>query len=112
MPGFDGRGPWGRGPMTGWGRGYCAGPGYGARGGGYGAGWGRGYGWGNRAGGYGAGWGYGRGFGPAWWAAPETIGSRDDELAYLQNRAGAVQEELAEIRRRIDQLNKGEETER
>jgi len=24
MPGFDGTGPLGQGPMTGWGRGYCA----------------------------------------------------------------------------------------
>jgi len=89
MPGFDGTGPAGMGPMTGWGRGYCNTspatyygpapmfgqaywvPGHG-RGFGRGArfGWGRGF----RRGlgpGFGRGRGYGRGFGwsgayPAW----------------------------------------------
>ena len=31
MPGFDGTGPGGMGPMTGGGRGFCASPAYGAR---------------------------------------------------------------------------------
>ncbi|MBW2029797.1 MAG: DUF5320 domain-containing protein [Deltaproteobacteria bacterium] len=63
MPAFDGTGPLGRGPMTGWGRGYCVTaepmyspypgwpPGYFIPG--YGRGFGRGFG---------RGWGRGRGF--------------------------------------------------
>ena len=86
MPRFDGTGPAGMGPMTGWGRGICNpsqtaygpapawGPGY--RGSGYGQGFGRGRGFGpdrgfGRGQGFGRGRGYGRGFGmrgayPAW----------------------------------------------
>ena len=85
MPGFDGTGPAGMGPMTGWGRGYCGtsptsvygqayqGPIFG-RGFGRGPGFGRARG--NRGGfgpgfGRGRGYGYGRGYGrrgdyPAW----------------------------------------------
>lgn len=88
MPRFDGTGPAGVGPMTGWGRGFCApaGPAYapygdrgpGFWGPGYGRGFGRGRGFGPGRGlgrglGRGMGWGkgYGRGFGrrafnPAW----------------------------------------------
>ena len=62
MPGGDGTGPGGMGPMTGRGAGYCAGypvPGfmnpYGGR---FGMGYGRGMGYG-----YGLGMGYGRGMG-------------------------------------------------
>ncbi len=65
MPGGDRSGPWGRGPRTGRGFGYCSGserPGYapprgpvgGYR---YGDGYGRGYG---------RGWGFGRGWGRGW----------------------------------------------
>jgi hypothetical protein len=92
MPGFNGTGPAGLGPMTGWGRGYCnpyiasygqapvTGPTYWAPG--YWRGFGRGLGFGRgralgrgfrRGYGPGFGWGlgYGRGFGwrrayPAW----------------------------------------------
>lgn len=48
MPGFDGTGPRGQGPMTGWGAGYCGSgtarraggaPGYGRGRGGFGRGW-------------------------------------------------------------------------
>ena len=88
MPAFDGTGPGGMGPMTGWGRGYCgpypvddgrapvSGPAYGApaygRGFGYGSGFRRGRGFGR---GFGPRTGWGRGFGrgrgwrgasPAW----------------------------------------------
>ena len=71
MPGGDRTGPWGAGPMTGRGAGFCAGydvpgymnPAYGGgfgrgRGGGFGRGWGRGFGRG-RGMGFGRGWGYG-----------------------------------------------------
>lgn len=70
MPGFDGTGPAGMGPMTGWGRGYCSTspatyaptPIYGPANQwtGFGRGFGRGRG--NR-GGFGPGFGRGRGFG-------------------------------------------------
>jgi hypothetical protein len=82
MPGFDGTGPRGEGPMTGWGMGYCAQPvegrsaypsgdapayppippGFGGRGRrfGWGRGFGRGCGWGR---GFGRGWGFRGGFG-------------------------------------------------
>jgi len=70
MPGFDGTGPAGMGPMTGWGRGYCAMPGTGSlyrgRGLGRGSGLGFGYGMGpglGRGFGRGRGYGMGRGFG-------------------------------------------------
>ena len=92
MPRFDGTGPAGMGPMTGWGRGYCNtsqaaygpapawGPGYSgtAYGSGFGSGLGRGRGFGQGRGfnrgfwpGTGRGRGYGRGFSwraayPAW----------------------------------------------
>ena len=56
MPGFDGSGPLGQGPMTGGARGYCN-PGYG---GAYGRGFGRGRGFRR---GFGPGYGRGRGFG-------------------------------------------------
>lgn len=45
MPGFDGTGPRGMGPMTGGGRGFCAVPAYGAR-----PGYGTGFGWPARGG--------------------------------------------------------------
>ena len=81
MPGFDGTGPGGRGPMSGRGMGYCAVPmeegagyrpavhpyvAYGqaprsrGRGFGRGLGFGRGFGWGRRSG-FGRGLGFGRG---------------------------------------------------
>jgi hypothetical protein len=74
MPAFDGTGPGGGGPMTGWGRGSCSanrsayGPqqnwGSNYRGPGYGPGFDRGRGF-SRGFGPGMGWGrgYGRGFG-------------------------------------------------
>jgi hypothetical protein len=86
MPGFNGTGPAGMGPMTGWGRGYCNpsrtaygpatawGPGY--RSLNYGQGFGRAQGFGRgrsfgRGRGFGRGQGYGRGLSwctayPAW----------------------------------------------
>jgi hypothetical protein len=83
MPGFDGTGPRGMGPMTGGGRGFCASPAYGARPG-YAAsfGWPA---WGGRGGGFGRGMGRGmgrgRGRGFAYpyanrpgWNAPAPVG--------------------------------------
>lgn len=127
MPGFDGTGPRGEGPMTGGGRGYCNpaaagygyGPGYGAgygfgRGGGYragaGAGWGRGYGrgYGRAAGVYGGGYAppaYGR-YAPPY-GAPYPMSSQD-EVAMLKEQARMVKAELDAITRRMEELGKEE----
>jgi len=126
MPGFDGTGPWGEGPMTGGGRGYCnpAGAGYGY-GPGYGAGYGYGRGRGYRAGG-GAGWGrgYGRGFGRAGvyggaygpapygrYAPPYGASypmSSQDEVAMLKEQARMVKAELDAITKRMEELHQEE----
>lgn len=125
MPGFDGTGPMGAGPMTGGARGLCnpayAGysPVYG-RGFGYGRGYGRGRGF--RLGyGPGLGWGrgYGRGFGgrafypplsaaygPAYGPAYGTpYGmSSEDELQMLRKDADAIKGDLESINKRIEEL--------
>jgi len=111
MPGFDGTGPWGAGPMTGGGRGFCntAGAGRGWFGRGGGRGYGRGYG-------RGRGFGFGRGFGwrawgPAYYDATypnvPPMG-REQEIDYLQNQAQAIKDELEDIENRISQLQQQE----
>jgi hypothetical protein len=124
MPGFDGTGPAGMGPMTGGGRGLCNpswvspgwSPGY------YGSGFGRGYGRGpgfGRGLGFGRGRGYGRGFGwrgayppPGGWYGP-TYGpgfggpynvQPEDEIRGLQNEAKYMKDELDAINKRIEEL--------
>ncbi len=110
MPGFDGTGPMGSGPRTGGGFGFCA-PGaraypaytnvvYGVGRGGIPYGGGRGFA-------YGGGRGRGRGF----WrrgfvpVAPAPVQwSQEDELAYLQDQAQAIQDQLAQINERITEL--------
>lgn len=118
MPRGDRSGPWGYGPMTGRGMGLCAGydvPGfmnpYGPRGG---RGYGRGFG-----GGRGRGFGRGRGWrfrAPFWpeeeigpmpayepgvWRAP----SREDQKAYLEDLRKSLEQELEDIRRRLEELS-------
>ena len=95
MPGYDGTGPLGRGPMTGGGFGRCTG--YGGRGYGYGAGYGRGSG---------RGFGRGRGFcrrlwdyGAGFFAAP-----RFDRREDLQSYAQDLESELSTVKRRISEL--------
>jgi len=134
MPGGDGTGPLGLGPMTGRAAGYCAGygvPGYmnpvpgrgwpaWGRGRGWGA-WGRGRGWRNwyyatgltgwqRAGlgwpAWGSGW---RRFsGPAvpWTppATPDSEAARDQELTFLRNQADSLRAALEDVQRRIEEL--------
>ena len=129
MPGGDGTGPAGMGPMTGRAAGYCAGysvPGYmnPIPGRGWGFGYGRGYGRGRgfRRGfgpGPGGGRGYGRGFGgrafyPAWGAGygpaygpmyGDPYGmSPEDELQMLRNEEDAIRSDLEDINKRIEEL--------
>jgi hypothetical protein len=113
MPGGDGTGPAGMGPMTGRAAGYCAGfqmPGYvnpmPGRGWGMGRGWGRGRGWGG-----GRGWGYGYypmgipGAAPAY-GVPPYYGapSNEQEAQALRTQAEHLEGALDEIRKRITEL--------
>ena len=116
MPGGDGSGPMGMGPMTGRAAGFCAGYGvpgymnaYGRGGWGRGMGWGRGY-W---AGGVAPAWGpaaYGApayGYAPAWpvggvAAAP----SPESQVAMLNDHARALEQQLEDIRAEIAGLQK------
>ena len=124
MPGFDGTGPMGAGPMTGGSRGLCNpayagyGPVYG-RGAGYGRGYGRG--WGRGPGfrrGFGAGFGRGGGYGrglwgrasyPAWGGAyaptygPYTMNPQD-EASMLKEEANAIKQDLDAINKRLSEL--------
>lgn len=91
MPRFDGTGPAGMGPMTGWGMGYCGGARQGRS---AGRGLGRGLG---------RGWGRGRGFGSYGFSrlGPAT---RDDELEFLKQRAEALEMELSETRKVLQEF--------
>jgi hypothetical protein len=97
MPGGDGTGPIGRGPMTGRAAGLCAGyptPGYGR---GSGLGLGRRY------------MGRGRGF---WWksSTPDfhytTAPSREEEKTYLENMIKNLEEEIKSMRGRLKEKSK------
>ena len=118
MPGFNGTGPWGQGPMTGGGRGYCN-PGYGTA---YGRGFGRGRGFRRGSGpgyGRGRGFGYGRGFGRSG-AFPPTGGwygpaydapygspyamKPEDEVNMLRDEAEALKNELESINKRLEEI--------
>jgi len=122
MPGGDGTGPMGMGPMTGRAAGYCAGyavpgfmnpmPGRGFWGRGRGMGWGRGFGRGRgwRA----AAWGYPAAYAP-YGAYPPYAASayvppvpREDELQALQTQADYFTSALEEIRKRIEELQAAE----
>lgn len=113
MPAGDRTGPWGRGPMTGRGAGYCGGhdapgcaqPGPG-RARGFGRGWGRGHGrgYGRRCGwhdGPGAAWGPPPVWGYPRHAAPFT---QEQEVADLKARAQWLTEQLEAIHQRLDEL--------
>ena len=124
MPGGDGTGPGGMGPMTGRAAGYCAGypvPGYMNPVGGRGYwGWGRGGGgWGRRNRFYATGltgWqragmgGLGYGSPPAYgapYAAPVApAATRQQELDALKGQAEYFEDTLDGIRKRIDELEK------
>lgn len=91
MPGFDGTGPRGKGPMTGGGFGYCA-TGAGA----YPAGAARGFGRGRGGG--------GMGFGRYRRAAPVEVAAPGDEESVLESRLKLIEEEAARIKRRLGEL--------
>lgn len=126
MPGGDRTGPWGAGPMTGRGAGYCAGysmPGYmnpipgrgwyGVGRGGFPRGGGRG-----RAFGGGRGWRRGGFYGyPGYAPFPPQYNpyppvyhqpSVEEEKKFLQEELASLEEELTAIRERIGELEKGE----
>jgi len=88
MPGFDGTGPLGSGPMTGWGLGPCGAGMAWRRGGRF---WGRGLGW-QRFGAYRP-WGY-----------PAAPVDKKDEAEMLKENAGYLEEELRAIKARLDEL--------
>ena len=112
MPGFNGMGPQGMGPRTGGGRGFCT-PGTGTA---YGVGnnMNRGAGRGGApwGGGRGRAWGGGRGqsgpgfFAPGYGAyAPYAEGTPQQETEFLKNQAVSLEQELNQIRKRIDELS-------
>jgi len=119
MPGGDGSGPMGMGPMTGRAAGYCAGfaaPGFMNPAGGFGrAGFGRGAGFG----GGGRGWrnrfyatgipgGMMPGYAPAWggMAGPVAEPSREVQTQALKQQADFLEKSLAEVRERLSELEK------
>lgn len=127
MPGGDRTGPWGSGPMTGRGAGFCAGysvPGYmnpavgrgfyGVGRGGFPRGGGRGRAFGGGRGWWRAGF-YGHphyvpfhsGYGP--YAPAYQQPSAEEEKKFLQEELTSLEEELTAIRERISELEKGEQ---
>jgi hypothetical protein len=110
MPGGNGTGPAGMGPMTGRGAGYCAGystPGYMNPGLGFGSGFGRGRGFGR---------GIGRGFGyrAAAYYYPNPYSSSagispKQEADMLKEQLKAIQDEFDMVNNRIKELELGAE---
>uniref|UniRef100_A0A7C3UYK3 DUF5320 domain-containing protein n=1 Tax=Desulfobacca acetoxidans TaxID=60893 RepID=A0A7C3UYK3_9BACT len=105
MPGYDGTGPLGAGPGTGWGLGPC---GAGRRRGG-GQFWGRRFGrgaWGFGRFGRGVCWGFGPrrffgpfayGWGPGYEAPADEVQALREEEAYLKNELETIQKRLSEL---------------
>ena len=98
MPGFDGTGPRGMGPMTGWGRGFCAVPLNDAGNRPY-----RGRGFYGRGG--------GRGFGRYWARQDFPIRriSREDETAMLKDQADFLKQQLEDIEARLKEIESPQE---
>jgi len=83
---FNGTGPWGQGPGTGWGLGPC----------GAGMGWRRGFGRGG---------GGGRGFGRFWGYGPyQPQVTKKEEKEILEDEATGLEEELKAIKARLTEL--------
>ena len=102
MPGGDGTGPVGHGPMTGRGAGLCAGyttPGYTTPG--YGRGLGR-----SAKRGF---WGRGRGFGWRNYSLEpyySHVPSKEEEKTYLENMIKNLKEEIKSLQDRIQDISK------
>ena len=110
MPGFDGTGPMGAGPMTGGGRGYCnaGGVGYGRPGLGLGRGFRGGLGGGFRGGFYPVrGRWNGAPYYPPYGNPYGYAASPKDEANMLKDEANAMREQLDAINRRIQELESG-----
>lgn len=100
MPKFDGTGPAGFGPMSGWSHGCCVQPGWRAY---------PRYGWGG---------GYGRGWRHRFWASgvPERMWhwslydypyfTAEDEIEWLKRESQFLEKELEAIRKRIEELER------
>lgn len=91
MPGFDGTGPNGMGPMTGGGRGYCHPAG-------------RRVAWRPSRMGRGTSYGW-PGYGAYGYAPPAPGASREQELEFLKGQAEALRAELNEIEAEIGKLS-------
>jgi len=101
MPGRDGTGPWGTGPRTGRGMGWCAAPpGTAPRA--YPAGFG--FGRGRRGLGMRCAWGPWAGFGPAWGRGAWGPLSREEEIGWLKAYASNLEQALDQARRRMAAL--------
>jgi hypothetical protein len=111
MPGFDGTGPRGLGPMTGWRRGYCLEPAdyVHPRSGIFGGYWGgRGRGWRNRY------WATGVP-GRAWWGMPtrfEPEMTNQEEMKILQEEAKILERQLEYVKKDIDKLKQSKTEEK
>ena len=111
MPGFDGTGPQGAGPMTGGARGLCN-----TRATSYGSQFAGGFGYGRRFGmgrGYGSGFGRGmsRGYGRDFGLYPHEYGPRyswepADEITRLKAEADYMKRSLDAVNKRIEELEK------
>jgi len=117
MPGGDGRGPMGLGPMTGRGAGFCAGypyPGYmnAIPGRGRGRGFGRGFG---RSFGRGFGWGRDNSWGHPYYAYPQNYPYQQNidsasEAEMLKTEAEYLKEEMKAINDRIKDLESAQKS--
>ena len=111
MPGGDGTGPAGLGPMTGRAAGFCAGysvPGYMNPIGGRGY-WGIGRG--GRPWGGGRGRCFGGGHGRMFGALQPAIMTAEQELASLKNQAALMEEQMSATKSRIEELESSEKKE-
>lgn len=112
MPRGDRTGPFGAGPMTGHGAGYCAGygmPGYANPAGKFKTGFGRGFG--GRGRGF-CNWFYATGL-PGWmrfgWNAPTQYQySKDDEKSFLKQQVDFLSKTIDDLNKRLTELEKEE----
>ncbi|MFO7795694.1 MAG: DUF5320 domain-containing protein [Promethearchaeati archaeon] len=119
MPGGDGTGPGGQGPMTGRALGYCSGyssPGY-TKGAGLGLGWGRGRGRGWWGAGRGMAWGRGGRFGapvyppyrpavPAYSGVPSAPVSEEDQLNMLKQEKNYLESEMDNLKGALEDISR------